>query len=118
MTSRVPLNPDAPLSPDDDDCRVSADDLDSLGTLHDLLNALNDPWAGRTRIVTLVSELPVLGQRCIRRALRKRPGSRMLSLDQSLSLLGNGGLEGELLQLLEDLTVLKADLQSGAGPGR
>ncbi len=112
-TVRAPLEPDALLSPDGDACRVNAEDLNSLATVHDLLSALNDPWAGRSRIVTLVAGVPVLGNRCIRRALRKRPGSRVLSLDQALSLLGNGGLEAELLELLEDLTVLKADLQPG-----
>lgn len=105
------LVPSAALTPEPADCQVRPEHLAMLSNLHELLTALNDPWAGRNRIVQLVSAMPVLGMRCIRRALRKRPTALALSLDQTLTMLGNRDLEAELLELLEDLTIMKAELE-------
>jgi hypothetical protein len=44
--------------------------------------------------------------------LAKRPTLRSASLNQSLALLGNRGLETELLQVLEDLTVLRSEMDA------
>jgi hypothetical protein len=105
------LVPSVAHTPEPADCQVRPEHLAMLSTLHELLTALNDTWAGRNRIVQLVSAMPVLGMRCIRRALRKRPTALALSLDQTLTMLGNRDLEAELLELLEDLTIMKAELE-------
>jgi hypothetical protein len=105
------LLPSVAVTPEPADCQVRPEHLAMLSTLHELLTALNDTWAGRNRIVQLVSAMPVLGMRCIRRALRKRPTALALSLDQTLTMLGNRDLEAELLELLEDLTIMKAELE-------
>jgi hypothetical protein len=105
------LVPSVAVTPEPADCQVRPEHLAMLSTLHELLTALNDAWAGRNRIVQLVSAMPVLGMRCIRRALRKRPTALALSLDQTLTMLGNRDLEAELLELLEDLTIMKAELE-------
>jgi hypothetical protein len=105
------LVPSVAVTPEAADCQVRPEHLAMLSTLHELLTALNDTWAGRNRLVQLVSAMPVLGMRCIRRALRKRPTALALSLDQTLTMLGNRDLEAELLELLEDLTIMKAELE-------
>jgi hypothetical protein len=109
------LVPSVALTPEPADCQVRPEHLAMLSNLHELLTALNDAWAGRNRIVQLVSGMPVLGMRCIRRALRKRPTALALSLDQTLTMLGNRDLEAELLELLEDLTIMKAELEPPPG---
>jgi hypothetical protein len=98
-------------------CKVAPSDLEKLGTIHDLLHTLNDPCAGNFKVERLVSELPVLEARCMQRAQRRSPRKRTESLSQALALIGNRGLETELLQLLEDLTCLKADLEDAASQG-
>ncbi len=45
----------------------------------------------------------------------KRPTLRAATLNQALALLGNRGLETELLQVLEDLTVLRSELDADVG---
>jgi hypothetical protein len=93
-----------------DPCAVEESDLSSLSDIHALLRALNDAYAGGTRIEVLVDKVYVLSARCIRRAKKRFPAKNDCSLKEALTLIGNLGLETELLQLLEDLTVLRAEL--------
>jgi hypothetical protein len=78
-----------------------------------LLSALNDAYASTTRIQTLITDIPVLAARCVRRIGQVKYDDPAL-LARALTDIGNMGLERELLSLLEDLTTLQADLQEAA----
>jgi hypothetical protein len=93
-----------------DPTALDEEDLDLLGGIHDLLSKLNDAYAGGTQVAALIEKIPVLAARCTRRAAKRFPGKQPKTLAEALTLIGNMGLEAELLQLLEDLTVLRADL--------
>lgn len=99
------LNPSGPLRVSRDDCRVRPQHLKDLPKIQDLLTALNDPYAN---IGKLVAAIPVLAARCVLLA-GERSKLEINSIDHALTLIGNKGLESELLTLLEDLTVLKAE---------
>ena len=93
-----------------DACAVEESDLSELGDIHELLRALNDAHAGAARIEALVDKVAVLRARCLRRAHKRAPSKIDCTLKEALTLIGNIGLESELLQLLEDLTVLRSEL--------
>src|SRR6188768_2935980 len=104
----MPRVPQAdPLNPTEADCRVWAEDLEELPKIHALLKALNDPMAN---IARLVGDVRVLSARCVRRARLKALKREVPSIAFALSVIGNKGTEQELLSVLEDLTVLKAEL--------
>ncbi|HET9956459.1 MAG TPA: hypothetical protein VFQ61_18265 [Polyangiaceae bacterium] len=90
------------------DCRVRPEHLKDLSKIQALLTALNDPYAN---IAKLVVAIPVLAARCIVRAAA-RSKLDIATVDQALNLIGNKGLESELLVLLEDLTILKAETEA------
>jgi HD-like signal output (HDOD) protein len=92
-------------------CDVGASDLQKLDAIHHLLEALRDPLASGKLIEHRVSQVPVLSARMIRFARRGHPGRTISTLANALALVGNRGLETVLLELLEDLTVLRADLE-------
>ncbi|MFO7178162.1 MAG: hypothetical protein DIU78_005620 [Pseudomonadota bacterium] len=104
------LSPDQLFLPRSEDCEARPDHLDQIGPIHELLHALNDPCASASRLTQLVARIPLLAMRCVHAALVRRPSPRGASLNQALALLGNRGLERELLQVLEDLTVLRSEL--------
>ena len=99
-----------PTPPRSDPCAVAEEDLKSLSEIHTLLRALNDAYAGGTRVGQLIANVPVLSARIVRRARKRFPAKANCTLAEALTLIGNIGLETELLQLLEDLTVLSAEL--------
>lgn len=100
-------------------CEVRPWHLSTLEPIHNLLRAMNDPFEAANRIAPLVDEIPVLKARCERRLLRQSPYGEWRSTAHLLSLIGNRGLESELLSLLEDLSQLKMDLQdAGSGSGQ
>lgn len=101
------LNPGGPLRVSRNDCRVRREHLKDLGKIHELLTALNDPYAN---IGKLVAAIPVLAARCVVLA-GDRSKQDINSIDHALTLIGNKGLESELLTLLEDLTILKAEIE-------
>jgi hypothetical protein len=115
--SRSPFTPQAfdrsksyplvPTDPNADDCGVRPDDLKDIPKIQSLLLALNDPYAS---IVKLVGSVRVLDARCRRRARLKALAKEVTSLDHALAIIGNKGTEEELFGVLEDLTVLKAEL--------
>lgn len=93
-------------------CEVRSADLGTLEHVHRLLSALNDKYAGSFQTEDLVDKIPVLKARCIRRALERSPRIDGMTLAQALALIGNRGLETELLGVLEDMTCLKAELDA------
>ena len=92
-------------------CDVGPDDLKRLDAIHHLLEALRDPLASSKLIEHRVNRIPVLSARMIRFGRRGHPGRTITTLANALALVGNRGLETVLLELLEDLTVLRADLE-------
>lgn len=100
------VNSGVPSKPGAGDNRVRPEHLKDLPKIQQLLQALNDPYANITR---LVDSIPVLASRCVARAAARSPKLVINSTDHALTLIGNKGLEAELLQLLEDLTVLKSE---------
>jgi hypothetical protein len=91
--------------------QVHPEDLGRLRAIHDLLATLNDPLASRPRIEKLCASMDVLAARIIAHARSNAPLKNITQLGPALSLIGNRGLEVVLLQLLEDLTTLKAELE-------
>ncbi|MBI3206337.1 MAG: hypothetical protein HYZ29_32675 [Myxococcales bacterium] len=89
-----------------DPTRVGPEHLALTGRIFALLRALDDPLVGTTQLEQLVAAIPVLEARCIRKASRAR-----MPLGSALARIGNRGLEAVLLQLLEDLTICKADAE-------
>jgi hypothetical protein len=96
---------------------VLPEDLEQLDDIRELLRALNDAYAGAQRIQELVAKVPVLSARCIRRAKKRSTPREDWTVTMALTLLGNIGLESELLDLLEDLTTMRADLDEAAREG-
>jgi hypothetical protein len=90
--------------------KVHKDDLQSLEPVRRLLSALNNPYVSTTQIEQLVDEVRVLKARCIRRAIHSSELEHTPSLGEALGLIGNKGLETELLTVLEDLTILSSEL--------
>lgn len=94
---------------------VSPADLGRLADLHAILFALGDPAAAIPRVAALCAALPPLAHRLMALARRRAPVRRApADLPAALAIVGNRGLEEVLLGLLEDLTVLKYDLESHA----
>jgi hypothetical protein len=100
------------LRPGTAQCQVSARDLSQLDAIHRLLTVLNDPYAGGETVAGLVDGIPVLKARCMRAATERFLGRRIESVAYALTLIGNRGLETQLFELLEELTVLKSNLES------
>jgi HD-like signal output (HDOD) protein len=96
--------------PPDSACQVSAGDLKRLEAIHSLLEALRDPLASSKLVEHRVKQIPVLTARMIRFAKRGAPARNITTLGGALAIVGNRGLETVLLELLEDLTVLRADI--------
>lgn len=91
--------------------RVGPEDLRYIDQFLELLLALNDAYASATKIGALVAKIPPLAIRVIRQARRKAVRRDIHTVEQALALIGNRGLEAELLPLLEELTTLKAELE-------
>lgn len=92
---------------------VTPADLSRLDAVRELLFALNDAYASTIGIEKLVENIPVLAERVIRRALNDSGDDRP-SIGSALNLIGNMGLETELLGVLEDLTTCRAELEEAA----
>lgn len=104
-------SPDGLLVVDPSECKITIKHLSELPKIMDLLHALNDPLAGGKNVGKLVGTIPVLAARIVDRALAHSRKKEIYSLDQAISMVGNRGLESELLQLLEDLTIKKAEAE-------
>lgn len=93
-----------------DDGSVRPEDLVYIDSFLELLHCLNDPFAGGPKISQHVAKIPVLCTRVLQRARRRSRRRQIDTVEQALALIGNSGLETELFQLLEELTILKAEL--------
>jgi hypothetical protein len=101
-----------PLTVDPADTKVQPKHLKDLDKIHELLRALNDPYAAGKNVGNLVGKIPILVARCIHRAAARSSKIEINSLDHAITLIGNRGLESELFDLLEDLTMLKSKLDN------
>lgn len=90
--------------------KVQKEDLQSLEPVRRLLSALNDPYVSTTQIEQLVEKVRVLTARCVRRAIHSSDLEHTPTLGEALGLIGNKGLEAELLGVLEDLTILSSEM--------
>lgn len=103
MTANEPA-PDPPTA-------VEPQDLKHLPALHGILATLNDPAAGVNQLARLCAQLPSLAGRVVIAARRVAPHHGIDHVDRALKIVGNRGLESVLMEYLEDLTILKADLE-------
>lgn len=92
-----------------DVARVTPADLAHIDDFLKLLRALDDPLVSTEHLCAHVVAIPVLATRCIHRASSAR--CPIQSLGPALGRIGNHGLETVLLEVLEDLTILKAELE-------
>ena len=94
-----------------EDLAPKPDELKRLPSLHSILGALNDPDAGVPQLRRYCAELPALGARIMHEARRSVPGRDVEDVGYALAVIGNRGFEVVLLEYLEALTILKADLE-------
>lgn len=104
-------SPDGLLIVDPSECKITVKHLAELPRILELLHALNDPLAGGKNVGKLVTKIPVLAARVVDRALTQSRKKEVYSIDQAINMVGNRGLESELLTLLEDLTIKKAEAE-------
>jgi hypothetical protein len=90
--------------------KVSREDLKRLDQVSELLTLLNDPYIGPYKLKDCIEKLPVLAARCRREAALHRPKNEVEQIERALNVLGNRGIEKVLLELLEDMTILKSEL--------
>jgi hypothetical protein len=110
MVGKPVLNSKAKARKADPRLGITREDLKDLGEIHGLLAVLNDPMAAGRDLAEWIEKIPKLKERLLRTA-RVRSGHLDLSaLGPALNILGNRGLESELLQLLEDMTIAKAEM--------
>jgi len=100
-----------PFQVQQDNCKVQPADLKRLDLLRDLLQLLNDPYVGPLKLADTIANFPVFAARCRREAALYRPRPTVEDIDRALNVIGNRGIEKVLLELLEDLTILKSDLE-------
>jgi HD-like signal output (HDOD) protein len=104
-------SPDGFLIVDPAECKITVKHLAELPKIMELLSALNDPLAGGKNVGKLVAKIPVLAARLVDRALSQSRKKEIYSVDQAINMVGNRGIESELLQLLEDLTIKKSEAE-------
>jgi HD-like signal output (HDOD) protein len=104
-------SPDGYLIVDPSECKITLKHLSELPKIVDLLNTLNDPLAGGKNVGRLVSTIPVLAARLVERALSQSRKKEISSIDQAINMIGNRGIETELMNLLEDLTIKKSEAE-------
>ena len=98
----------------DEACRVRPADLDHLAVLRQTLAVLNDAGACAGKIAECIERFPALKARVLRRFHRTGSLRQGPSLVEHLARLGNREFEKLLLELLEDLTILRGDLDEAA----
>ncbi len=94
------------------DCQVQPADLKRLSLVRELLQLLNDPYVGPMKLAETVTHIPVFAARCKKEAALYRPRAEVEQIERALNVIGTRGIEKVLLELLEDLTVLKSDLEN------
>ena len=111
LKENMRTSPDGFLVVDPSECKITVKHLSELPKIMELLQALNDPLAGGKNVGKLVTKIPVLAARVVNRALSQSRKKEISSVDQAINMVGNRGLENELLNLLEDLTIKKAEAE-------
>jgi hypothetical protein len=101
------------LRVDDPTC-VCAADIERLDIIHALLSELNDPRASAVTLAPFIDAFPPLRARIGRAFELRRPNSRATNIAAQIVCLGNREVEMVLLELLEDLTMLRAELLEAA----
>jgi HD-like signal output (HDOD) protein len=104
-------SPDGFLIVDPSECKITLKHLSELPKIMELLHTLNDPLAGGKNVGKLVTKIPVLAARLVDRALSQSRKKEITSIDQAINMIGNRGLETELMSLLEDLTIKKSEAE-------
>jgi HD-like signal output (HDOD) protein len=104
-------SPDGYLIVDPSECKITLKHLSELPKIVELLQTLNDPLAGGKSVGKLVTKIPVLAARLVDRALSQSRKKEIASVDQAINMIGNRGLETELMNLLEDLTIKKSEAE-------
>ncbi len=97
-----------------DDCRLQPADLKRLDLVRELLSLLNDPYVGPYKLAETVEAIAVFAARCKREAALHRPRNEVENIERALNVLGNRGIEKVLFELLEDMTILKSELEDKA----
>jgi hypothetical protein len=105
------MSPDGYLIVDPSECKITLKHLSELPKITELLQTLNDPMAGGKNVGKLVTKIPVLAARLVNRALSQSRKKEISSVDQAINMIGNRGLETELMNLLEDLTIKKSEAE-------
>src|SRR5215216_1658384 len=105
------MSPDGYLIVDPSECKITLKHLSELPKITELLQTLNDPMAGGKNVGKLVTKIPVLAARLVERALSQARKKEIYSVDQAINMIGNRGLETELMNLLEDLTIKKSEAE-------
>lgn len=93
---------------------VARPDLARLGIIREILTQLNDMNAGADRLSGHVERFPALSARISLDYMLVRPGTKTLpGLREQITVIGNQRLEAVLFALLEDLTVLRSEIDHG-----
>ena len=106
----TPPRAEVPLAP------VRPEELAHLPTIHRILAHLNDPSAGAGELVALCARLPSLSTRLVQTAQRSAHRGGTERVDWALSVLGIRGFSQVLMDYLEELTILKAELDDDGAP--
>ncbi len=91
---------------------VTVADLTRLDSIRDLLATLNDANAGARALSKHIAEIPVLRARIENQFARKFSGKKIPAVVDLIALVGNRQIEEILLLLLEDLTILRGELDA------
>ncbi|MEO8876698.1 MAG: hypothetical protein ABI461_13990 [Polyangiaceae bacterium] len=94
-----------------DPTRVVPADIERLDVIHALLGKLNDPRASAQILAPFIEAFPPLKARIVQTFATRRPNHRASTLAAMIVGLGNRQIEAVLLELLEDLTFLRAELE-------
>jgi len=93
-----------------DPTRVCPSDIERLDVIHALLAKLTDPRASAQTLAPFIEAFPPLKARIAQTFALRRPNHRATTLTAQIVGLGNRQVEAVLLELLEDLTFLRAEL--------
>lgn len=112
--SMRPVRAPKPLL-EDTSTLVRAEDLESLPIIHQMLRLLNDAFVGAPQLADKVKRIAPLAARVTRRFAERFGGRATGNLAEQLARLGNREFEFLLLTFLEDLTVLRAEMDDPSG---
>lgn len=100
------------VSDEDSGVRVRPDDLRHLDVLHAILEKLADTHVSARELARHAAAFPPLRARITQLFLLRFPNATMPSLAEQIARFGNHTFESILLELLEDLTVLRSELEA------